>query len=199
MIHFIPLSNFLFSFGYQTGNGLRLQVAIKRMKQKFSQWSETFDHREVQAIQALSNQSCCSHLVRIHEIIREDDSTLYFVCEYMPDGTLNDFVTKTLERGDRIESTLITSILRQVLHGLEHMHSKGYMHRDLKPEVSVLTNLCYCGSMVRFPFPLTPIYNHAPYELEFTFERKGMQGSGLFAFAFYIELQRQENDELCFH
>lgn len=81
---------------------------------------------------AMSHQ--CKHIVPIYELIREEDNTLYFVFEYMPDGTLNDFLSRTAQRGEKVEPSTIRSIIFQVLQGLQHIHSRGYMHRDLKPE-----------------------------------------------------------------
>lgn len=89
-------------------------------------------YREYQAIVALSEG--CDNLCHISDVLREADGSLYFVCEYMPDGTLNDFIRSFHNRGMKIEESLILSILKQVLSGLAYIHSKGYMHRDIKPE-----------------------------------------------------------------
>ena len=108
-----------------------LQFAIKQLKQKFDDFeNDVRNYREFKAISALSEE--CDYLCHIHEVIRETDCTLYFVCEYMPDGTLNDFISSVKKRGERIGEYQILSILMQVLKGLQHIHSKGYMHRDMK-------------------------------------------------------------------
>lgn len=63
----------------------------------------------------------------------------------MPDGDLNDFLTRTKERGEkRVDTSMIQSIMHQVLLGLDHIHLLGYMHRDLKPE-----NILMNGSVVK--------------------------------------------------
>jgi serine/threonine protein kinase len=74
------------------------------------------------------------YVCKILEIIRESDDTLYFVSEFMKDGTLYDFITRQKDNGTFIDHLQIKSILSQVLQGLQHIHSSGYMHRDLKPE-----------------------------------------------------------------
>lgn len=116
------------------------KFAIKQLKQKFDDFeNDVRKYREFQAIMALSEE--CDYLCHIYEVIRESDCSLYYVCEYMPDGTLNDFISTVKTRGERIGENQILSILRQVLKGLQHIHSKGYMHRDMKPE-----NLLMCGT-----------------------------------------------------
>jgi len=51
--------------------------------------------------------------------------------EYFPRGTLDRFI-KDMEEDD---AKLIAG---QILEGLKIMHAKGFTHRDLKPQVSLL-------------------------------------------------------------
>ena len=85
---------------------------------------------------AIRKLNACQHLVRIFEILREDDNKVYFVLEYMPDGTLTEYLARLKENGGSMEEHRIKSMLRQVLSGLEHIHACGFIHRDIKPEVS---------------------------------------------------------------
>ncbi|CAJ1949173.1 unnamed protein product [Cylindrotheca closterium] len=119
-------------------------VAIKKLNQTFGDWNAVRTLRECRANLVLSRD--CKYLCQMYDIIRENDGTLYFSMELMPDGTLNDYIQsfrqqlRTSSSGDsnsartHIGPSSIQSILRQVLRGLEHIHAKGYMHRDLKPE-----------------------------------------------------------------
>jgi serine/threonine protein kinase len=93
------------------------------MKDAIGDWDESLSQREFQAILALSQES--SYIVQIYEVLRESDSKLYFVCEFMPDGTLNDFLTRIRKKGRSVEPSLVRSILRQVLLGVQHIHSRG--------------------------------------------------------------------------
>lgn len=102
------------------------------MNKKFDDWNNVKSLREFQALRDLSEG--CRHLCHIYDIMREQDGSLHFAFELMPDGSLNDFIRSYKSRGERIGHLLIESVLWQVLKGLEHIHSKGYMHRDIKPE-----------------------------------------------------------------
>lgn len=143
------------------------------------------------------NERRRSHLVQVYEILRQRDggdnnnddndggrsSGLYFVMEYMRDGSLHDWLTAMAakakrgnttvttaahgqgvdsphkkrrrhhhdDRPDDITATSARSILRQVLLGLEYIHSRGHMHRDVKPE-----NILMDGMVVKLAdFSLT--------------------------------------------
>jgi len=102
------------------------------MKATFSDWGEIKQQREFRAILALCQGS--DHLVRVYEILRESDSKFYFVCEFMPNGDLKDFLGQYRKQGKFLEPSLVRSIVQQVMFGLQHIHSHGFMHRDLKPE-----------------------------------------------------------------
>lgn len=61
---------------------------------------------------------------------------LYFVFECM-EGNL--FQLTKSRKGRPLASGLIASIFYQILAGLEHIHSAGYFHRDMKPENLLIT------------------------------------------------------------
>ena len=83
-------------------------------------------------------------LLSLYELHRDHDHTVYFVMEYMPDGTLCDFIRSKFEKDETISVATIQSILFQVATGISTLHSKGFLHRDLKPE-----NLLLNGSTVK--------------------------------------------------
>jgi len=114
----------------QTGHS----VAIKKMKRKFHSWEECIALRELQSLRILSHPN----VVKIHEVIREPDSSLYFVFEYMKDGNLYDIMKQ--RKDNPFSSKEIKNIMRQVLEGLEFMHQRGFFHRDIKPENLLLSD-----------------------------------------------------------
>lgn len=61
---------------------------------------------------------------------------LYFVFESM-EGNLYQLI-KT-RKGKPLAGGLVSSIFRQVVDGLHHIHASGYFHRDMKPENLLVT------------------------------------------------------------
>lgn len=104
------------------------QVAIKKMKKKFHSWQECVNLREVQSLRQLSHPN----VIQIREVIREKDSSLYFVFEYMEDGNLYELMKR--RQGNPFLCSEIRNILYQILQGINFMHERGFFHRDIKPE-----------------------------------------------------------------
>ena len=55
-------------------------------------------------------------------------SALYIYLEYMPGGSLH----QTIQTYGPIEEPLMRIYTKQLLLGLEHLHSRGFIHRDVK-------------------------------------------------------------------
>ena len=106
------------------------QVAIKKMKRKFSSWDEAMSLREVKTLRRLNHQN----VVKLKEVIRVQ-SDVYLVFEYMK-GTVLDHLReyKRYRGATGLPNEDIQAIMKQVLVGLAYIHERGYFHRDLKPE-----------------------------------------------------------------
>ncbi|OEU21994.1 kinase-like protein, partial [Fragilariopsis cylindrus CCMP1102] len=113
------------------GDMERKYYAVKKLKETFSSWDDVLNKREYHAIEEEEIRGGINHLVRVFEILREQDSCLYFVMEYMADGNLQDFISRKTESRNPIK---VRSILYQTFLGLRHVHNLGYVHRDIKPE-----------------------------------------------------------------
>ena len=62
----------------------------------------------------------------------EDQNYKYFVCEYCDGGDLLNYQSKQPNKVFDLKTA--TKILSEVIQGLEVLHSKGYLHRDIKPQ-----------------------------------------------------------------
>lgn len=63
--------------------------------------------------------------------------SLYFVMEYMADGSLYDLILQARNSSDGTNSIPELDIRTYTTHallGLQHLHHHGTMHRDIKPE-----------------------------------------------------------------
>ena len=72
-------------------------------------------------------------MVKVHRYF-EDEAYSYLLMEYCEGGDLHDFQLQQKEKVFSIKQA--TKILADVIRGLEEIHRKGYVHRDIK-----LTNI----------------------------------------------------------
>lgn len=75
-------------------------------------------------------QSCCDqkNIVRLYDCF-DDNEHLYLVLEYMPDGTLFEYLKKKkvlreLEAAEKV---------KEVAEAVKYLHDRGIAHRDIKP------------------------------------------------------------------
>jgi serine/threonine protein kinase len=99
-------------------------VAIKRLKE-----AKRLGH-EATAMAALTHPN----IVKIHSIEIDDEGFPFLVLEYVSAKTLKTIV----EENGALDADTCKQIALQTLDALQHAHSKGVIHRDLKP-----TNLMF--------------------------------------------------------
>lgn len=58
-----------------------------------------------------------------------EQGKLYIITEYASNGNLHDFIKK---QPDELDEDLVWKLFLQILLGLNHMHSKKILHRDIK-------------------------------------------------------------------
>lgn len=92
---------------------------IKEKKTKFA------------AIEKQCLKTCDSQFVIKVFYTFQDTYSLYFVLEYAENG---DLLGLLREKG-RFEPEFAKLYVSEILLGLEHIHSKQIIHRDIKPEV----------------------------------------------------------------
>jgi serine/threonine protein kinase/tetratricopeptide (TPR) repeat protein len=84
--------------------------------------------REAQAMGSLGDHP---NIVTVHDI-GEDGDQLFIVSQYMSGGDLESALQDAGEQR-RLEPGEALRIAIQLCHALEHAHSRGVVHRDLKP------------------------------------------------------------------
>lgn len=76
------------------------------------------------------------------------DESIYWIMEYCDGGTLKERLSLYVKQEIRIEEDLIWYWSLHILSGLKHLHDKGLIHRDLKPDnifISLKNGLCKIG------------------------------------------------------
>lgn len=110
-------------------------VAIKVISKKLcSEDDLKYMQREIDIAQTLHHPN----VVRTTDLF-ESDNTLYIVLEYMGGGTLSEF--RNLH-GNPSEP-LAKGIMRDIFKGIQYIHDKGVVHRDIKVCVPTCTQVAY--------------------------------------------------------
>jgi serine/threonine protein kinase len=69
------------------------------------------------------------NIVQVFDIGEMDDETPYFLMEHVPGMDLGTWI----EKNEVLSVKRVLRILRQVACALDHLHSQGIVHRDIKP------------------------------------------------------------------
>jgi eukaryotic-like serine/threonine-protein kinase len=99
------------------------QVAVKRLHTESPEDAAQRFRREARLGASLNHPN----LVSVYDIVSDDEGVL-IVMEYVDGETLRD----ATQRG-QIEPKRAIEVLRGVAEALEHAHSEGIVHRDVKP------------------------------------------------------------------
>jgi serine/threonine protein kinase len=63
----------------------------------------------------------------------EDGNTAFMVTRYLSGGSLEDLIRRSQESGENIPAGRIVQIAIEIASGLEHMHKRRILYRDLQP------------------------------------------------------------------
>lgn len=106
---------------------MNIQVAIKIVNKLSApkEVVERFLPREVETLGLVSNE----HVVKLYEVI-ETPETVFFVMELADRGDLLEFINERKYLSERLSRGFFSDLVK----GVDHCHSRGVVHRDLKCE-----------------------------------------------------------------
>lgn len=110
-----------------TDLGYGRTVAVKMLREDMAQDPTNVKRfeNESKAVVLLDHEN----IVKIYDV-NVDGNLKYFVMEYLEGITLKDYINKK----GKLDTEEILSCAEQILKALEHAHSKGIIHRDIKPQ-----------------------------------------------------------------
>ncbi|XP_062125186.1 putative mitogen-activated protein kinase kinase kinase 7-like isoform X5 [Drosophila sulfurigaster albostrigata] len=108
-----------------------VKVAVKCLEKSVNEDLETNILREIRNLQELKHEN----IVTFHGDYRQKHICLIF--EYSDCGSLYDYLQKKIVRVSNIEKL---HWMLQCANGMEYLHSKKTIHRDLKPQNLLLFN-----------------------------------------------------------
>lgn len=73
--------------------------------------------------------------MKLYEVFQTENS-IYLCVELLSGGSLFD----KIRRRSKMTPDTIKKIMKSILEGLEYMHEKNIMHRDLKPDNILFKN-----------------------------------------------------------
>ena len=107
------------------------QVAVKVMRGLLDRDSEQLARfqREAEVVEGLRHPN----IVQMYEYDIVDESP-FLVMEYIPGPSLAAYLKSLHDNKQRLPIGMVAQLLRSIASALDYAHSKGIVHRDIKPD-----------------------------------------------------------------
>ncbi len=118
---------------------LNRSAAIKVMHANLAA-DKSFQDRFVQEAKAAAALKH-PNIVDIYDFSRQEhDGLLYLVMEYIPNGSIRTLLQRQSSGSQKLPLLLGLDLVRQAADGLAFAHSRGMVHRDIKPDNLLLAD-----------------------------------------------------------
>lgn len=115
----------------------RKDIIIKIIKNNNNQAYETAIKNEFELLQRLNHKN----IMRITSLVNQrSQPELAFIMPFYEHGDLLQFLSDFRRCKKEINSNLKDSIFKQIVKGVNYLHTNNIAHRDLKPENFLITN-----------------------------------------------------------
>ncbi|KAI9475883.1 MAG: kinase-like domain-containing protein [Benjaminiella poitrasii] len=128
--------------------------AVKQFRKRFARESEKDYIKKVTAEFCIGSTLQHANVIETLDLIQEENgSGFYEIMEYAPNDLFNVVMSRMMSREE------ISCCWRQLLNGVDYLHSMGIAHRDLKLDNLVLDHMGIlkiidfgCSTVFKYPF-----------------------------------------------
>lgn len=129
---------------------LSAYIAVPAIPPKYLRWlkQRRLATKEVRNMMRIGRHRNVVHLYEVLELVQDSKSTMFLILELVRGGELFDLISsnsgskrKGNVSGDELHEVTMRKFFSELASGINFIHQCGVAHRDLKPEVSVVSTL----------------------------------------------------------